>query len=330
MRYVPVLVILGVLPGCVVDNEIGSDFSDSLSDAVLSTDSSISGTSDGSVHRKDGSGDGDGHDSRVIDPDSDVSDVEYPQSDAMTWVDSSLQDANLVPNSDVSISQPDANVLPDPDADIPPDPDAEVPPDPRNVDDDHDHWTENQGDCNDHAPSVYPGAIEICNDHLDNDCNGRADFVDLVCENLPDTVITVETLGAPRAMVLNVESYDSVDELGSGWQGSSQIINESIVQVTLTAQQFPSNTFCGIRLDVSFYTDQLDVNGQGQIVGDPNRWLCEVIQGVPTVDRTIRRIRIVVNNQEFDAGDLIPIVLDGEPGCSGLLVLNDQGICALN
>ena len=43
------------------------------------------------------------------------------------------------------------------------------------VDDDGDGFTENQGDCNDGQPTVYPGAPEICDDLLDNNCNGAAD-----------------------------------------------------------------------------------------------------------------------------------------------------------
>jgi eight-cysteine-cluster-containing protein len=43
------------------------------------------------------------------------------------------------------------------------------------LDNDGDGWTVEKGDCNDQDASVYPGAQEMCNDGLDNDCDGQAD-----------------------------------------------------------------------------------------------------------------------------------------------------------
>ena len=40
------------------------------------------------------------------------------------------------------------------------------------VDDDGDGFSENQGDCNDAAADIYPGADEICGDGIDQDCDG--------------------------------------------------------------------------------------------------------------------------------------------------------------
>ena len=48
------------------------------------------------------------------------------------------------------------------------------------VDADGDCFTECQGDCNDGAASVYPGASELC-DGLDNDCNGSIDGFATTC-----------------------------------------------------------------------------------------------------------------------------------------------------
>ncbi len=43
------------------------------------------------------------------------------------------------------------------------------------VDDDGDGWTEDQGDCNDANKDVHPDADEICDDKIDNNCNGAID-----------------------------------------------------------------------------------------------------------------------------------------------------------
>lgn len=43
--------------------------------------------------------------------------------------------------------------------------------DPRDIDDDHDGYTENGGDCDDDDPLLNPGEVEICDDY-DNDCSG--------------------------------------------------------------------------------------------------------------------------------------------------------------
>ncbi|MDA3824198.1 MAG: MopE-related protein, partial [Bacteroidales bacterium] len=48
-----------------------------------------------------------------------------------------------------------------------------------NLDNDGDGWTAEEGDCNDANNFVYPGAIEICEDGIDQDCNG----FDLQCEH---------------------------------------------------------------------------------------------------------------------------------------------------
>ncbi|MBU0483284.1 MAG: hypothetical protein KKB30_02060 [Proteobacteria bacterium] len=49
------------------------------------------------------------------------------------------------------------------------------------IDNDHDGYTENQGDCDDLNNTIHPGAIEICGDGIDQDCfNG-----DLICATDP-------------------------------------------------------------------------------------------------------------------------------------------------
>jgi len=48
------------------------------------------------------------------------------------------------------------------------------------VDTDGDGFTENQGDYDDNEKSIYPGALEICGDGIDQDCDGG----DKICPNL--------------------------------------------------------------------------------------------------------------------------------------------------
>lgn len=51
------------------------------------------------------------------------------------------------------------------------------------------------GDCDDNAPDVYPGAVELCGDDVDNDCSGE----DRLCPEPGDILIT-EVMQDPSAM----------------------------------------------------------------------------------------------------------------------------------
>jgi hypothetical protein len=49
------------------------------------------------------------------------------------------------------------------------------------VDNDHDTYYDLCGDCNDANSTINPGALEICGDSKDNDCNGKIDGDDIDC-----------------------------------------------------------------------------------------------------------------------------------------------------
>ncbi len=50
-----------------------------------------------------------------------------------------------------------------------------------NYDQDRDGFDE-VVDCNDNNASIYPGAVENCYDHVDNDCDGKIDGADPECD----------------------------------------------------------------------------------------------------------------------------------------------------
>ena len=72
--------------------------------------------------------------------------------------------------------------------------DLECTPDPADIDNDGDGYTENDGDANDNDATIFPGAIEICGDGIDQDCDGA----DLACDANPDvqTLVFGDTLDA--------------------------------------------------------------------------------------------------------------------------------------
>ena len=54
------------------------------------------------------------------------------------------------------------------------------------VDNDGDGYTTQDGDCNDNDATIYPGAVEICGDGIDQDCNGG----DLACLEVEGLTLT--------------------------------------------------------------------------------------------------------------------------------------------
>ena len=55
--------------------------------------------------------------------------------------------------------------------------DTAVEVDPLDVDNDEDGFTENDGDCDDFNNTIHPGASEILDNGVDEDCNGEDELI---------------------------------------------------------------------------------------------------------------------------------------------------------
>jgi len=87
------------------------------------------------------------------------------------------------------------------------------------VDHDGDGYTPNGGDCNDSDSAVYPGAVEICGDGIDQDCNGL------------DTSCDIDNDGDGYwANDISSPDYDCDDNDGSVYPGATETCEDGIDQ----------------------------------------------------------------------------------------------------
>ncbi len=83
------------------------------------------------------------------------------------------------------------------------------------IDGDGDGHTENQGDCDDSDDGTYPGAVEICGDNIDQDCNGS----DSVCPLDRTLISSIDFVDSNLEACVDAEANSSAaiytDELTS-------------------------------------------------------------------------------------------------------------------
>lgn len=121
------------------------------------------------------------------------------------------------------------------------------------VDEDGDGWTDLAGDCNDSDASIYPGALELAGDGIDQDCDG-ADAVG----------------GCMDPSALNFEGSASVDD--------GSCLYEVIFRVDLALQTNPSGEPWELMDCELWITDSADVDFQSASAVPPTNSAWQVAQ----------------------------------------------------
>jgi hypothetical protein len=174
------------------------------------------------------------------------------------------------------------------------------------VDSDGDGYTSGPKDCDDSNANIHPGAIEVCGDNVDNNCDG---VVDEGCNTQPSDGNVTVTVKYPDSdtRVLNVQLFNNVSQLGSHWGKHASSDGQN---VSLSLSGVNLNTSCGVRLNVS--------------EGNPAySWLCQGNGSTANLDSDAQ-IHIKWGNANYDEDDLITWSAPGgtNQGCSAVLAVN--------
>jgi len=122
-------------------------------------------------------------------------------------------------------------------------------------DQDGDGYTVCQSDCDDENGFIYPGATEICDDLIDNDCNDEVDCDDSFCVNDPACeeietwyVWYVDNIGLKPVMVGTNESFEA-DRLCSSYPGggtsSTTLMDKVAIVEAYATRESAIDAACG-------------------------------------------------------------------------------------
>ncbi len=147
------------------------------------------------------------------------------------------------------------------------------------VDDDLDGYTENQGDCNDRNPDVRPGVPEVCDDGIDNNCNGARDGaepdLDLDgygpcggdCDDQNPEVNPSRPELPDDGVDNNCDGITDADFDGDGWTVEAGDCDDANAAVH---PGVPEDCFDGLDNDCNGYTDSAEPDFDGDGAGPCN------------------------------------------------------------
>lgn len=105
-------------------------------------------------------------------------------------------------------------------------------------------------DCNDENPDINPGATEICDDKIDNDCNGKIDCSDTACTDDP----ACTHKGKVWKLVKTIKLGDYLVEKSSvNYNGDPCEVHDSytVVQNTINYRFYHKGKGCTYHIDIT-------------------------------------------------------------------------------
>ena len=174
------------------------------------------------------------------------------------------QDTDVPPVGDSDAdTDSDADGDTDADADADADADSDADGDTDLQDADADGWTVEQGDCDDDDPAVHPGAEEVCDDGVDNNCDETAGDCALSgTHQLADGDARIENTAPSESMVVAIgdANADGNGDMVLGFYD----IEQTVVMEGPISGQVSASSFMGSATGSS----PVDASGWAVAVGD--------------------------------------------------------------